>query len=153
MGYLSTGDSYTMRGDIALEGLDVQKVVDDIGGGKPTFRELCRLTREVLEQCAKYNLTVSPKKSILVAKKISFVGYNISQYSIEADGTKILSIWDFPTPENITDLRSFMGLMNQLLVYGGTSLQWTTRAALKEESLPVDARTSKVFQEHQEGSV
>ena len=123
MGYLSTGDSYTMRGDVALEGLDIQKVVDDIGGGKPTFRELCRLACEVLERCAKHNLTVSPKKSILVAKKISFVGYNISQDSIEADGTKISSIRDFPTPENITDLRSFMGLVNQLGSFSSTVAQ------------------------------
>ncbi|XP_066965888.1 uncharacterized protein [Macrobrachium rosenbergii] len=40
--------------------------------------------------------------------------YTISETGIAANKDKIKAITDFPAPTNITDLRSFMGLVNQL---------------------------------------
>ena len=109
MGFVHTGDSYTLWGDIAMEGLPIQKVVNDIGAGKKTFRDLVALTCNILESCARHGLTVNPKKSTMVATSINFVGYRIGQGTIEADPKK-----NFPVPETLTDLRSFMGLVTQL---------------------------------------
>ena len=114
MGFVHTGDSYTLRGDIAMEGLPIQKVVDDIGAGKRTFRDLVALTCDILERCARHGLTVNPKKSTMVATSIDFVGYKIGQGTIAADPRKIQAVRDFPIPETLTDLRSFMGLVTQL---------------------------------------
>ena len=114
MGFISTGDSYSYRGDVAMQGLPVEKIIDDIGGGHETFHGLIRLVCGILERCRKYNLTVNAKKSILCAKQIDFVGYKISHNSIEADPKKLDAIQDFAIPANRTDLRSFMGLVNQL---------------------------------------
>nr|XP_027229813.1 uncharacterized protein LOC113821505 [Penaeus vannamei] len=50
----------------------------------------------------------------LATTKVSFCGYNISPEGIAADPEKVAAIRDYPTPSNITDLRSFMGLVNQL---------------------------------------
>ncbi|QQP51889.1 Uncharacterized protein FKW44_013375, partial [Caligus rogercresseyi] len=114
MGFISTGDSYSYRGDIAIDGLQVQKVVDDMALGQSTYRACIALLCDTLERCAKHGLTVNKDKSVLGATQIDFVGYKIGHNSIVADAKKLDAIADFPTPSNITDLRSFMGLVNQL---------------------------------------
>ncbi|XP_076037654.1 uncharacterized protein LOC143023062 [Oratosquilla oratoria] len=43
-----------------------------------------------------------------------FCGFTLSVAGIAADQDKVIAIRDFPTPANLTDLRSFMGLVNQL---------------------------------------
>ena len=43
-----------------------------------------------------------------------YVGYIVSSDGIKADPTKIEAISEFPAPTNITELRSFMGMANQL---------------------------------------
>ena len=108
---MHTGDSYTLRGDIAMEGFPIQKVVDDIGAGKKTFRDQVALTCDILERCARHGLTVNPKKSTMVATSINFVGSKIGEGTIEADPKKIQAVKDFPVPKTLTELRSFMGLV------------------------------------------
>lgn len=53
------------------------------------------------------------------------MGYKISHNSIEIDEKKVKAIRDFLTPTTITDLRSFMGLVNQL---GGFSAEVASAA-------------------------
>jgi len=114
MGFISTGDSYSFRGDIAIDGLPINKVIDDMGIGQKTFKQLVKVVCETLERCAKHGLTVNKTKSKLCAREIDFVGYKISENSIEADKKKLAAITEFPVPETLTDLRSFLGLVNQL---------------------------------------
>ena len=114
MGFVSTGDSYSYRGDIAMTGLDIPKVVDDMACGSSTIQDLVRKLCQVLERCRHFGLTVNKEKSVFAATSIDFVGYHISHGSIQADPKKLEAIQNFPTPANRTDLRSFMGLVNQL---------------------------------------
>ena len=53
-------------------------------------------------------------KSTLAEPTVSLCGYIRSEESIAADPRKVKVIAEFSTPANITDLRSFMGLVNQL---------------------------------------
>ncbi|XP_076047356.1 uncharacterized protein LOC143028884 [Oratosquilla oratoria] len=48
---------------------------------------------------------------------VSFCGYRLSADGISSDDDKVRAIRDFPTPANLTDLRSFMGLLNQLAYF------------------------------------
>ena len=50
----------------------------------------------------------------LAAKSVSSCGYTISHNGMAAADEKVKAIAEFLTPSNITDLRSFMGLVNQL---------------------------------------
>lgn len=118
MGFVSTGDSFSYRGDVAMDGLRVHKVVDDIAIGHSSFQGMISLLCDVLKRCAKHGLTVSKEKSVLATTSIKFVGYQISHGSIEADPSKLIAIENFPTPTTKTELRSFLGLVNQL---GGIS--------------------------------
>ncbi|XP_064105102.1 uncharacterized protein LOC135214699 [Macrobrachium nipponense] len=57
---------------------------------------------------------LNKEKFTVAAPKVNFCGYVLSSDGIAADPDKVSAICDFPTPSNITDIRSFMGLVNQL---------------------------------------
>ncbi|XP_059097659.1 uncharacterized protein LOC131891968 isoform X2 [Tigriopus californicus] len=97
-----------------MSGLDVQKVVEDMAVGRKEYRDLVRITCEILERCVQYRMTVNGKKSTIGgAETIQFAGYRISPNSIEADPEKVAAISRFLVPEDRRDLRSFLGLVNQ----------------------------------------
>ncbi|XP_068224072.1 uncharacterized protein [Palaemon carinicauda] len=57
---------------------------------------------------------ITPDKFVVAASQVSYCGYQLSEEGIAADPGKVSAIRDFPTLTNLTDLRSFMGLVNQL---------------------------------------
>lgn len=67
MGFVSTGDSFSYRGDVAMAGLDVHKVVDDMACGAETLPDLGRQVSKVLDRCCTYKLAVNSEKSVLAA--------------------------------------------------------------------------------------
>ena len=52
---------------------------------------------------------------------VNYAGYVVSDAGDWADPSKMKAIGNFPVPKNITDLRSFMGLVNQLGCFHRTS--------------------------------
>ncbi|XP_064091633.1 uncharacterized protein LOC135205201 [Macrobrachium nipponense] len=54
------------------------------------------------------------EKFIIASPAVSFCGYTLSEDGIAADKEKVRAISEFPKPANLTDLRSFIGLTNQL---------------------------------------
>ncbi|XP_064108002.1 uncharacterized protein LOC135216558 [Macrobrachium nipponense] len=68
----------------------------------------------MLTRCCQYDITLNKDKFTLAAPKVNFCGYVLSSNGIAADPNKVSTIHDFPIPSNVTDLRSFMGLVNQL---------------------------------------
>ena len=67
----------------------------------------------VLERCKSHNITISRKK-LEIGEEIEFAGHVISSKGIRPDPSKFQAIRDFPAPKNIKELRSYMGLANQL---------------------------------------
>ena len=49
-----------------------------------------------------------------IGDEIEFAGHIISHRGIKPDLSKFQAIRDFPAPKNIKELRSYMGLANQL---------------------------------------
>ena len=115
MGLNSTGDEYCRRGNIAIQDLEgVEKVVDDMLVHSSTMEEHVQHVKAVLERCRKHGITLNRDKFKLASEEVSFVGYLVSSHGIAADPGKVQAIRDFPQPANVTDLRSFLGLVNQL---------------------------------------
>jgi len=54
------------------------------------------------------------KKNFLCETSVTFAGYNLSRKGYKIDSSLLKAISYFPVPTNITDLRSFFGLANQL---------------------------------------
>ncbi|XP_076036799.1 uncharacterized protein LOC143022463 [Oratosquilla oratoria] len=115
MGFAATGDAFCLRGDLALQGvMHCVKVVDDLLLFDEDYLSHLRRVDDVLARCRKHGITLNADKFVLAADTVSFCGYRLSHDGIAADQGKIRAIIDFVKPANITDLRSFMGLVNQL---------------------------------------
>jgi hypothetical protein len=114
MGLASSGDEYCARGDRALEDISNKiKVVDDILLYAKSWSEIKDSIQRVIVACANSHITLSASKFV-IGQEVRFVGMKISGDGVTADPDKVKAISDFPTPTNITDLRSFFGLVNQL---------------------------------------
>ena len=115
MGFAATGDAFCLRGDMALQGIqNCTKVVDDVLIYDEDLATHLQRTHDVLLRCREFGITLNKDKFVVAAQSVKFCGYTISEAGISADQEKVSAIRDFPTPANITDLRSFMGLVNQL---------------------------------------
>ncbi|XP_037804919.1 uncharacterized protein LOC119599258 [Penaeus monodon] len=130
MGFAATGNAFCLRGDRALQGVtNCIKVVDDILLHDEDYISHLQCVNEVLSRCRQHGMTLNAEKFIVAASEASFCGYKLSRYGIEADPEKVRAITEFPTPANLTDLRSFMGLVNQLAEF--TPKISTTAAPLR----------------------
>ena len=68
----------------------------------------------LLKRCDDYNITLNPAKCQFAEEKVDFCGFTVSSDGYTVDDKKLRAVKDFLQPSNITDLRSFMGLVNQL---------------------------------------
>ena len=113
VGLSSSSDEFCRRTDEALSGLKLKKIVDDCILASPSIQNLKEKLHEVSKRCRDNGITLS-KSKFEVGTSVNFAGYTISANGVSADKEKIRAISDFPTPKNVKDIRSFLGLANQL---------------------------------------
>ena len=114
MGLNASGDEFCHRTDNILSGLPgVHKLVDDILITAYSSCQLQERIRQVLQICRDNYVTLSHKK-FEISDKVVFAGYNISAKGVTPDTKKLDAIQQFPTPTCMKDVRSFLGLVNQL---------------------------------------
>ena len=53
---------------------------------------------------------MNPKKCILLKKEVSFLGHIVNENGIATDPSKLEAIKKWPIPQNVRDVRSFLGL-------------------------------------------
>ncbi|XP_065193134.1 uncharacterized protein LOC135824328 [Sycon ciliatum] len=113
-GLVSAGDEFNRRTDAAFAHISqFQKVVDDCLVYDNDLNTHRSHVRDVL-LCARENgITLSAKKFVFGMPAVEFCGYRISADGWTVDDAKVKAISQFPAPSNRTDLRSFMGLINQ----------------------------------------
>ncbi|XP_067945085.1 uncharacterized protein [Watersipora subatra] len=93
-----------------LEGLIVH--MDDIlVVGQSTEQHDSRLS-VVLRRLEQAGMTLNKSKCQFGVSKVQFLGYVIDQFGIHT-GPRVQGILEFPTPANVTGVRSFLGLANQ----------------------------------------
>jgi transposase InsO family protein len=114
MGLNASSDEWCYRADLAIANLEgVHKLVDDILIQAPDRHTLFNRLRQVLQKCREHGITIS-KRKLQIGETIKFAGFIISSKGIEADPNKLAAIHNFPKPTDISSLRSFLGLANQL---------------------------------------
>ena len=67
----------------------------------------------VLERCQFHGIKLS-KKKFAVGTSVKFAGFVVSEDGIKPDPDKLAAVRNFPAPKNVSELRSFLGLVNQL---------------------------------------
>ena len=114
MGLNATGDEWNLRSDQAVSGLPgVSKIVDDILVQAPNRQVLFDRIRAVLDRCRQHGITLSEKK-FEVGERLPFAGFVVSAAGVHPDPAKVEAIREFPVPSDVTAVRSFLGLANQL---------------------------------------
>lgn len=84
--------------------------IDDvlIFGRNPA--ECLERLEEVLQVLGHANLTLNLAKCDFLCDKISYLGYEISAAGVRPGEGKIVSVQNFPRPENVHNVRQFLGL-------------------------------------------
>lgn len=97
-------------------GIDLEPFVyvylDDIIITSNNLKEHFRLLRLVAERLKRANLTISLEKSKFCQKKISYLGYTLSEQGLAVDSVKIQPILDYTVPKTPKDVRRFVGMVS-----------------------------------------
>lgn len=98
-----------------LDGIDgVLCHMDDVLiSGKDQTQHDIRLT-EVLTRLDTARVTLNKDKCLFNARQIRFLGHVIDSTGVRADPEKLASIQELQRPTNVTELRRFIGMTNQL---------------------------------------
>ena len=92
----------------------IVRVVDDILRFDRTFSGHVRGVCDVLLAAMDAGITLDLEKFKFGQRRIEWVGYVIQHGGYTVEPGKLKAIADFPIPRDLTDLRSFNGLVEQL---------------------------------------
>jgi hypothetical protein len=84
--------------------------VDDLNVHSETWDDHLQHLEAVLCKLRDVNLKLNPGKCCFAAKSITFLGHVVSSEGIQPDPGKVKAVLHFPTPRNVTSVRSFLGL-------------------------------------------
>ena len=68
--------------------------------------------RQVFDRLRESNLKLKPEKCEFLRKEVSYLGHVISENGVLPDKTKTKVIEEFPTPQTLKQLKSFLGSMS-----------------------------------------
>ena len=109
MGLVSSGDEFCARTDRALAGITgVYKLVDDILIYGESHEELLYRIKLVFQRCSEWGITLS-KKKYQYGSVVQFAGYIVSEEGTKQNPELVVAIAKFPSPKDVTNLRSLMG--------------------------------------------
>ncbi|GFX73319.1 retrovirus-related Pol polyprotein from transposon 17.6 [Trichonephila clavipes] len=114
--------------------------LDDIIVFSETFEDHLIRLRLVLKCLQEAGLKLNSKKCLFAAQEVKILDHLVSSNGVRPDPDKIKAVRNFPTPKNIHDIRSFLGLCSyfrrfikgfcylaeplQLLLKSGVEFHW-----------------------------
>lgn len=84
--------------------------LDDFLVHAPTFNELLDHLQQVFRRLENAGLKLATAKCHLCRREVKFLGHLISAEGISPDPGKVGAVNDWPTPLNVTNVQSFLGL-------------------------------------------
>ena len=114
-GLSSMQEIFSKKMDIVIDGLEgVVKSTDDFLVYGKTVKQLEERTEKLLQRFEKYGVTVNVRKCLFERTEMDFLGHSITKDGIKPLQSKMDAVKNFPQPTNITELRRFMGMANQM---------------------------------------
>ena len=86
--------------------------IDDILIYGNNLQECTKNLKEVLSRLRNYNFRVNLEKSKFFCDKVIFLGHEISGLGVKPSSEKIKDLINAKVPENITELKAFLGFVN-----------------------------------------
>ena len=113
-GFLASGDAYTRRFDEIIAHMkDKTKLIDDTlmwaDSIEKSFFQVC----EFLTLCGENGITLNPRKFQFAQDSVEFAAFKITPTNVQPSDKYLDAILNFPTPKDITGMRSWWGLVNQ----------------------------------------
>jgi len=93
-------------------GIFVYIYIDDIFIVNKTYKEHVNHVRHVLKQLRDNQFYANRKKSQFLPEELSILEYMITRRGIQPVPGRVRKILDWPTPSNIKELKSFLGIIN-----------------------------------------
>ena len=114
-GFAASGDGYTARfDDIKKEVKNSKGCVDDTILYEKTVEENFRKTCEFLTLVGSHGIILNKEKFQFCQKEVNYVGFRITENGVEPGKEMLEAIQDFPRPRDISGVRSFFGLIEQV---------------------------------------
>jgi transposase InsO family protein len=101
--------------NVVLSGLTGSRCfvfLDDIVVYARSLAEHDSKLREVFDRLRENNLKLKPEKCEFLRKEVSYLGHVISENGVLPERAKTKVIDEYPPPQNVKQLRSFLGLMS-----------------------------------------
>ncbi len=86
--------------------------VDDILIFSKSVEEHLQHLEAVFDALQRHNLCIKLSKCSLLCEELEFLGHTLSKNGIKPISNKLKEILEFSVPTNVTQVRSFMGLLN-----------------------------------------
>ena len=117
-GFLSSGDGYNRRFDAILSEFQrKERCVDDTVHYDDDLAQHWWRTIEFLSIVGAAGIVLNPEKFQFCKRQVDFAGFRITDDHIEPLPKYLDAIRSFPTPQGITDIRSWFGLITQVSSY------------------------------------
>ena len=114
-GYISSGDAYSRRFDEIVSDIpNKTKCIDDTLMWSNTIEESFHQAARWLDICGNNGIVLNPTKFQFSRTTVEFAGFEITPTTVRPCARFLEAILNFPTPNNITDIRSWFGLINQV---------------------------------------
>ena len=114
-GISSISEHYNRRMDEAFAGLTgYRRIVDDIIIYDSDKAQHTDHVRQFLRWCSERKITLNTEKWLFAKTEVNFAGFHLSAAGYRVDDSITEAISKFPIPTSHSDLRSFVGLVNQL---------------------------------------
>ena len=114
-GLTNSGASFQRLMGHILRGLEYRFAlicIDDIIIFSKSVEEHLSHLEEVFKRLREASVKLNPKKCSFVKQKVEYLGHVVTPDGISSDPGKVRVVQDFPTPTNLKQLRTFLGLAN-----------------------------------------
>ncbi|UYV65143.1 K02A2.6-like, partial [Cordylochernes scorpioides] len=86
--------------------------IDDVLIATASIEEHLALLKTIFARLEKYNIKLKKEKCLFLQKEIEYLGHLVTEEGIRPLDHKVQAIQKAKTPTNISELRSFLGLVN-----------------------------------------
>ena len=112
MGYAGSQDIFTCRFGRAVDNFVDARATEDCLIVEDSMERLLYRVQKFFEACREAGITLNNKKT-QCGHSVVFAGYRIEENGAQLDPKLYRAISEFPIPQTLTNLRSFLGLAQQ----------------------------------------
>ena len=112
-GLCNAGSTFQRLMDVVMRGLNFSILLvylDDVIVYSKTVEEHLERLEKMFIRLREANLKVKPSKCYLLQSKVKFLGHVVSDAGVATDPEKVQAVVEWPRPENVHEVRSFLGL-------------------------------------------